>query len=153
MATFISKSPSDTHALGEQWGKTARDPWLIGIHGDLGAGKTHLVKGIAQGLEIPRKIQSPTFSLVNEYFDGRVPFFHLDFYRLDTPEQIIRAGLDQYLFDPQGVVAVEWIERYFPEKAAFEKFCRDELSFSFRNVYIETLGPEERCIHYDDFGP
>src|SRR5437868_15312958 len=116
MATFISHSPDETAALGEQWGRAAAPGWILGLTGDLGAGKTQLVKGLARGLGISAPIQSPTFALVNEYKEGRLPLAHLDLYRLDTPEQIHGAGLDEYFVKPTGVVVVEWCERW-PEFA------------------------------------
>ena len=79
MDTITSNSPEATLALGEQWAATARPGWVIGLEGDLGAGKTHLVKGIARGLGITEPITSPTFTLVCEY-EGRLKLEHLDFY-------------------------------------------------------------------------
>lgn len=112
MATFISHSPEETAALGEQWGRDAAPGWVIGLRGDLGAGKTQFVKGLARGLGISARVHSPTFALVNEYPGGRLPLAHLDLYRLDTPEQILSAGLEEYLRSPDGVTVVEWCERW-----------------------------------------
>ena|SRR5882672_1986665 len=112
MVTFISHSPEETAALGEQWGREARPGWVIGLTGDLGAGKTQLVKGIARGLGITARVQSPTFALVNEYREGRLPLAHLDLYRLETIEQIISAGLEEYFARPPGVAVIEWCERW-----------------------------------------
>src|SRR5580658_3825054 len=103
MATFISHSPKETAALGEQWGRGARPGWLIGLSGGLGAGKTLLTAGLARGLGINARIQSPTFALVNEYRQGRLPLFHLDLYRLDSRNDIVAAGLEEYLDKPEGV--------------------------------------------------
>src|SRR6266496_5994028 len=112
MATFISKRPEETVRIGEQWGREAEPGWVIGLSGDLGAGKTQLVKGIARGLGITGRILSPTFVLVCEYDGGRLPLAHLDLYRLETPAQIIGAGLEPYLRKPAGLTVVEWIERW-----------------------------------------
>src|SRR2546428_9228043 len=111
MVTSISHSPAETMALGEAWGRTAESGWVIGLCGDLGAGKTQLVKGLARGLSIPMRVHSPTFALVNLYTGGRVTVFHLDLYRLDTPEQMLAAGLEEYL-RPAGVTAIEWAEKW-----------------------------------------
>src|SRR3954451_5846934 len=97
MATYISHSPVETMVLGEQWGREAQPGLVIGLSGDLGAGKTELVKGIARGLGVTDCVHSPTFSLVNTYSGGRLPLHHLDLYRLDTVEQILAAGLEEYL--------------------------------------------------------
>jgi len=113
MATCISRSPDDTAALGEQWGKEARPGWVIGLSGELGAGKTQLVKGLARGLGSPARVHSPTFALVNTYAGGRLLLVHLDLYRLDTAEQIAAAGLEEFLRNESGVTVIEWAERWF----------------------------------------
>src|SRR5258708_40031451 len=97
MVTNISHSPAETAALGETWGQAAHSGLVIGLCGDLGAGKTQLVKGFARGLGIDAGVHSPTFALVNVYTAGRLRLFHLDLYRLETPEHIIGAGLEEYL--------------------------------------------------------
>ena len=84
MATTISHSPAETAALGEQWGRAAQSGLVIGLSGDLGAGKTQFVKGLARGLGIAERVHSPTFVLVNIYTGGRLTLFHLDLYRLDS---------------------------------------------------------------------
>src|SRR5437899_9729312 len=112
MGTIISHSPAETLALGETWGRAAESGLVIGLSGELGAGKTQLVKGLARGLGSRQPVHSPTFALVNIYRGGRLTLFHLDFYRLETPEQIIAAGLEEY-FQPAGVTVIEWPERWF----------------------------------------
>ncbi len=112
MGTLISHSPEETQQLGETWGRAAQQGWVIGLTGELGAGKTQLVKGLACGLAVPVRVHSPTFTFVNEYRGGRLPLFHIDLYRLETPEQITGAGLEEYLAGPVGVVVVEWAERW-----------------------------------------
>src|SRR5437867_1915418 len=97
MATFISHSPAETESLGEAWGREAQSGLVIALSGHLGAGKTQLVKGLARGLGIAARVHSPTFTLVNEYTGGRLALFHLDLYRLETPEQIAGAGLEEFL--------------------------------------------------------
>ena len=82
--------------LGETWGRAAGKGLVIGLRGELGAGKTQLVKGLARGLGSKAWVHSPTFALVNIYTGGRLTLFHLDLYRLDTPEQILAAGLEEY---------------------------------------------------------
>lgn len=125
---------------------------VIGLSGELGAGKTQLVKGIAHGLGSPAKVHSPTFVLLHEYTGGRLPLFHLDLYRLDTPSQIISAGLETYFYTPPGVAVVEWIERLLGEvqNAKSKVQC---LAGPYRQVWIELSGETERRISYEDFGP
>jgi tRNA threonylcarbamoyladenosine biosynthesis protein TsaE len=110
MATFTSHSPAETEAFGEQLGRQASAGLVIGLCGDLGAGKTSLVRGLARGLAITSRVHSPTFTLVNEYAGGRLKLFHLDLYRLETPDQLRSAGVDEFLAS-DGVTVIEWAER------------------------------------------
>ena len=152
MATFISRSPEQTQALGEQWGKAATPGLVIGLTGDLGAGKTELVKGIARGLGATTPVRSPTFALVHEYTGGRLPLFHLDLYRLESPAQIHAAGLEEYFHGPPGVTVIEWVERLGTLEPALNQPGAPKVPL-WRHVHIETLGEHERRIIYDDFGP
>ena len=155
MATFISRSPDETVALGERWGRDAAPGWVIGLTGDLGAGKTQLVKGLARGLGIAARVQSPTFALVNEYNDGRLPLAHLDLYRLDTPEQIIAAGLEPYFDQHLGVTVIEWCERWTRFQPSYLTPLPSHLSprvSRFRLVRLTQTGETERRIDYEDLG-
>jgi tRNA threonylcarbamoyladenosine biosynthesis protein TsaE len=143
MATSISHSPSETEALGEAWGRSAHSGLVLGLSGDLGAGKTQLVKGLARGLGITQRVHSPTFALVSIYTGGRLTLFHLDLYRLETRQQILAAGLEEYL-TPDGVTVIEWAERWFD----YDHAKNSEV----RWVKIETLSETERRITYEDFG-
>jgi tRNA threonylcarbamoyladenosine biosynthesis protein TsaE len=142
MVTSISHSPAETEALGETWGRAARHGLVIGLSGDLGAGKTQLVKGIARGLGITERVHSPTFALVNIYTGGRLTLFHLDLYRLQSRQQILGAGLEEYL-TPDGVTVIEWAERWFDAGRV--------KSSTPHWVKIETLSDTERRISYEDF--
>ena len=151
MATLISHSPAETEALGERWGKAAVSGLVIGLTGELGTGKTQLVKGIARGLGVTGRVHSPSFTLVNEYDGGRLQLFYLDLYRLDTPEQIIAAGLEEYFYEPNGIAVIEWAERWFGRAPSFE-FRVSSKSVRYRRVQIETLGENERRITYENLG-
>ncbi len=107
--TYISHSPAETESLGENWGAGPGQAGVVALNGDLGAGKTQWVRGAARGLGIPARVHSPTVTLVNEYRGGRLKLFHLDLYRLETPGQILSAGLEEYL-SPDGVAVIEWAE-------------------------------------------
>ncbi len=142
MATFTSHSPADTEALGERFGRAAQRGLVLALSGDLGAGKTQFVRGLARGLGCAGRVHSPTFTLVNEYGGGRLTLFHLDLYRLETREQILSAGIEEYL-TPDGVSVVEWAERIY------------DLRFTIadlKNVKIEIISETERKITYDDLG-
>lgn len=144
MADFISHSPGETELLGERWGHEAQRGLVIALSGDLGAGKTQLVKGLARGLEVTSRVHSPTFTLVNEYAGGRLRLFHLDLYRLDTPAQFLNAGLEEYL-QPDGVAVIEWAERLGEQTTKAARKC-------WRVVKIEILGETKRRITYEDSG-
>lgn len=143
MCTFHSHSAAESESLGETWGREAKPGLVIALSGDLGTGKTQLVKGIARGLNINTLVHSPTFTLVNVYSGGRLTLFHLDLYRLETREQILSAGLEEYL-KPDGVSVIEWAERWFDES--------QNCPANVRRVKIETLTENERRISYEDFG-
>jgi len=114
---------------------------VVGLCGDLGAGKTQLVQGIALGLGIARRVHSPSFTLVNIYAGGRLTLYHLDLYRLETAETFAAAGLEEYL-TPRGVTAIEWADRYL-EGAR-------KLPPRLRWVRIESVNETERKISYED---
>ena len=142
LATFISHSPAETEALGEKFGRAAKPGLVLALSGDLGAGKTQFVKGLARGLGVTARVHSPTFTLVNEYGGGRLKLFHLDLYRLETPAQIWSAGIGEFL-SPDGVAVIEWAERMAD--------CGWRIA-DWRRVQIEIVSESERKIIYDDFG-
>lgn len=99
-------------ALGRELGRELRGGAVVGLDGELGAGKTELVKGLAAGLGFDGAVTSPTFTLLHEYRGGRLPLFHFDFYRVGQAAEILDLGWDELA--EEGVIAVEWAER-FPE--------------------------------------
>jgi tRNA threonylcarbamoyladenosine biosynthesis protein TsaE len=141
---IISHNAAETEALGEAWAREARRGWVIGLSGDLGAGKTQLVKGLARGLGVTERVHSPTFALVNQYTTGRLPLFHLDLYRLDTTEQIRSAGLEDYV-SPDGVAVIEWMDKMADGRWPMA-------DGKIRKVTIEIINETERRIIYEDFG-
>jgi tRNA threonylcarbamoyladenosine biosynthesis protein TsaE len=149
MVTRTSNSPGETEALGETWGRAAVPGAVVALCGDLGAGKTQLVKGFARGLGFAGRVHSPTFSLVNIYAGGRLTLFHLDLYRLETPEQIVAAGLEEYL-QPAGVTVIEWADRWFSTRPVASPLSG---SRPFRWVEFAELGESRRQISHEDFGP
>ena len=139
MATTISKSPEETQTLGESWAIGVKPGWVIGLMGNLGAGKTQLVKGLARGMGIIEPITSPTFTLVCEY-EAKLSLYHLDFYRLKDDSKIIKAGLEPY-FTPAGITVIEWIDRWTGPRPAH-----------YRHVTLIQTGENERRIEHEDFG-
>jgi tRNA threonylcarbamoyladenosine biosynthesis protein TsaE len=114
------ESAADLRALGATWaapalsGERSLEPGsVVALTGDLGAGKTEFTKGLAQGLDYQEFVTSPTFALLQEYWGGRWPLFHLDFYRLQSADEVLDLGWDE-LLERGGVVVVEWPDR-FPE--------------------------------------
>lgn len=106
---WISHSPGDTEALGERLAKRLRPGDVVAFTGALGAGKTAFTRGLARGLGCHARVTSPTFAIVNEY-DGALPLFHFDLYRLASADDLYDIGWDDYL-ERGGVCVVEWSER------------------------------------------
>lgn len=106
---YISNSAQETEALGERLAAHLRPGDVIAYTGDLGAGKTAFTRGLARGLGVTDRVTSPTFTIVNEYEGGRLPLFHFDLYRMDSPEELFDIGWEDYLARG-GVCAVEWSE-------------------------------------------
>jgi tRNA threonylcarbamoyladenosine biosynthesis protein TsaE len=134
-------SPEDTERLGERLGRAARGGELIGLVGDLGAGKTCLVRGLARGLALdPERITSPTFIVVGEHRGGRLTLQHVDLYRLESwsaDEPLLREVLWG-----DGVAAVEWFDR-----------LGDSAGDEFLRVTIGFTADEGRCIRLEAAGP
>ena len=106
---YVSNSPAETEDLGAALAERLKPGTVVAFSGDLGAGKTAFVRGLARGLGIPDRVTSPTFTIVNEYEGGRLPLFHFDLYRMDSPEELFDIGWEDYLARG-GVCAVEWSE-------------------------------------------
>ena len=111
MPLIISASADETVALGRTVAATLRPGDVLALCGELGAGKTHFVKGLAAGLGATASVTSPTFTLIHEYPGGRLPLFHFDFYRLDEEDEALKIGLDEYL-DGDGACVIEWADKF-----------------------------------------
>ena len=106
----VTNSPAETEALGAALAEELKPGAVVAFTGDLGAGKTASVRGLARGLGIGERVTSPTFTIVNEYEGGRLPLFHFDMYRLDSADELFDIGWEDYLARG-GVCAVEWSEK------------------------------------------
>jgi tRNA threonylcarbamoyladenosine biosynthesis protein TsaE len=139
----ITKSPAATQALGRRLGSVLEAGSVIGLTGELGAGKTLLTRGLCEGLGVPlRQVNSPTFVLVNEY-RGRLPVFHLDVYRLAGPADVIDLGITDYFNRAEeGVMIVEWAEK-LPGVLPAERL----------DVRIERLSAKKRRFSFTADGP
>jgi len=108
--TFTTHSEEETAAVGRELAATLSAGDALLLYGDLGAGKTAFVRGLAEGLGVHRdEVSSPTFTLIQEYRGGRLPLFHVDLYRIDDPRELDELGLDEIAVD--GVLAIEWAEK------------------------------------------
>lgn len=108
---FISRSSDETRAFGRELGERAGAGDVFALVGDLGAGKTQLVSGIAAGLGTATRVTSPTFTILHEYEGGRLPLYHFDFYRLNHADEALMVGFDELVF-AGGVAVIEWADRF-----------------------------------------
>ena len=137
---FISKSADETLAAGRSYGQKARKGDVFALTGDLGSGKTQFVKGFVAALESNAEVTSPTFVLVHEYVDGRLPVYHFDFYRLENRDAVLRLGFDEYVFG-DGVSVIEWADRHpdlIPDDAHWLSF---EIKSEGERVISESKQP------------
>lgn len=106
----VIRNELDTRGFGKELAKTLKPGDVVALIGDLGTGKTTLTKSIAEGLGITRMITSPTFTIVQEYTEGRLPLYHFDVYRLGDLEEMYELGYEEYFFG-EGVCVVEWADQ------------------------------------------
>lgn len=123
--------------LGKEAAAMAKAGTVIALVGGLGAGKTHWTKGFVRGMGSAAEVTSPTFGLIHEYSGGRLPVFHLDFYRLDSGAELVALGWDE-LIDQEGVIVAEWgnkFPEFFPENTVWLHFTvEDDGSRSVRQA-------------------
>lgn len=135
-------SPEETFALGQRIGQEARPGDVFTMVGDLGVGKTVFTQGVAAGLGITEPVSSPTFTIVQVYEDGRLPFYHFDVYRIGDVEEMEESGYEDYFYGG-GVTMIEWanlIEEILPESYRQITIEKDlEKGFDYRIITIEEV--------------
>ena len=138
---YISHSVAETEAIGREVGASLSPGTVLAYRGDLGMGKTAFTRGLAQGLGCRGRVTSPTFTIVNEY-EGRIPLFHFDMYRLEDADALFDIGWEDYL-DREGVCAVEWSERVteaLPPDTLFVTIARHPEDENWRIITLEGGG-------------
>ena len=135
-----SNKEQDTYDLGYELGQHAKPGQVFTLVGDLGVGKTVFTKGLAAGLGITEPVSSPTFTIVQVYEEGRLPFYHFDVYRIGDIEEMEEIGYDDYFFG-NGVCMIEWaelIEELIPENSIHVTIEKDlEKGFDYREIEME----------------
>jgi len=137
VATFISKSPAETEAVGQQFAEDIGPGSTLALKGELGSGKTMFVKGLVAGLGTRCDVTSPTFTILHEYRGGRLPIYHFDFFRLENRESVARLGLDDYFFG-DGVSVIEWADRF-----------REFIPQQARWILFEIKSENQRAITFE----
>ena len=134
-----TRSPEETFELGKKIGEAAKPGQVYTLNGDLGVGKTVFTQGVAEGLGITEPVNSPTFTIIQEYESGRMPFYHFDVYRIGDIEEMEEIGYDDYFYG-NGICLIEWanlIEEILPEHYTEIKIEKDlEKGFDYRRITI-----------------
>ena len=137
-----TKNPEETFTLGQEIGRNARPGQVYTLTGDLGVGKTVFTQGVAAGLGITEPVNSPTFTIVQVYEEGRLPFYHFDVYRIGDIEEMEEIGYDDYFFG-EGICLIEWaelIEEILPENRISITIEKDlSKGFDYRRITIAGL--------------
>ena len=137
-----TENPEETFALGQKIGRAATPGQVYTLTGDLGVGKTVFTQGVASGLGITEPVNSPTFTIVQVYEEGRLPFYHFDVYRIGDIEEMEEIGYDDYFFG-EGICLIEWaelIEEILPENRISITIEKDLYrGFDYRRITIEGL--------------
>ena len=131
---MLTHSPAETRALGRQLAASLQPGDVLLLYVDLGAGKSELTRGIAEGLGVSGPVTSPSFTIMNVYDDGRIPLYHFDWYRLASVEELYEMGMDEYL-GGDGVAVVEWPTQ-----------CPEAIPETHLAVHITPAGENEREI-------
>lgn len=148
MAVIDSFCAKDTYELGEKIGQMAKPGMVISLTGDLGVGKTVFTQGLAKGLGIEEPVNSPTFTIVQMYEEGRLPLYHFDVYRIGDIEEMDEIGYEDYFYG-EGVCLIEWadlIREILPEQMCRVTIEKDlEKGFDYRKITLEGFkGIEEQ---------
>ena len=137
-----TRSPEETFALGEKLGREAKPGQIYTLNGDLGTGKTVFTQGFASGLGITEPVNSPTFTILQVYEEGRMPFYHFDVYRSGEVEEMNEIGYEDCFYG-EGVCLIEWaelIEEILPENVIVVTIEKDlEQGFDYRKITLEGL--------------
>lgn len=138
--TYDSYSPEETGRIGENLAQNAVPGQVFCLYGDLGVGKTVFTQGFARGLKITEPISSPTFTILQTYEEGRMPFYHFDVYRISDPEEMDEIGLDEYIYG-EGVCLIEWadlIREMLPSRVTAIRIEKNlDRGFDYRRITIE----------------
>ena len=143
--TKISRSPNDTEQIAFELGSKLKSPVLIGLNGPLGAGKTVFAKGIANALGVKELVTSPTFLGISEYYSGKIPFIHMDFY-----QKVTEAGKIEYFLKKPSVVLIEWANN-FQEVIGRSLNMDISIAIDFDIKNIENEQNREIIIRYTKF--
>lgn len=139
---FETMSEHETFELGKKLGQNAKPGQIFCLDGDLGVGKTVFTQGFAKGLNIEESVNSPTFTIVQIYDEGRIPLYHFDVYRIGDPEEMYEIGYEEYFFG-EGVCLIEWsklIEELIPKEAVkviIEKNL--DKGLDYRRITVEGI--------------
>lgn len=138
---YETNSDKETFGIGRDLGLKAKPGTVICLDGDLGTGKTVIAKGIAAGLGINEPVSSPTFTVIKEYTEGRLPLYHFDVYRIEDPQEMDEIGYEDYFYG-EGVSVIEWsdmIAELIPKDAVKIRILKDmEKGFDYRRIIIEN---------------
>ena len=136
----LTRDPEETKRIGKNLGQSVSAGSIVALTGELGSGKTTLVQGIGQGLEVNCLIKSPSFVIINEY-SGRIPLYHFDLYRLDSAPELSYLGYEEYFYERGGVVVIEWAQK-----------IRNLLPEEYLDIDIRIVGPSKRKIRVQAYG-
>ena len=147
--TVTTHSEDETAALGREFASTLSAGDVLLLYGDLGAGKTAFVRGLAEGLGVDRgEVSSPTFTLIQEYRGGRLPLFHVDLYRIEDPREFDELGLDEIAED--GVLAIEWADTMPIPPSNATRVAIEHAGDSARRIVIQASTKYEvRSLKYE----